>query len=326
MKQRSLICAVAIPLVFAVPSQLAAESLTILGGGIKGGAYAMAVGLSKLLKDKAGLEATPQTSGGMVAQARLLAKGNAQFAFGIGGPIGAWAYNGKRRFEKEGPKKNLRAVFAYPFGNLQWVTLADSDIKTVRDLKGKPVSVGKASSTTQTFARIFLPAHGIEMSEVKERTPGFGGGFNELRNGNVVAHLTVGKTPISALTEMATTKAFRLVDMDPAVLEKLVKDIGSGVSVDKIAPDAYGGNQKNTAPVSTLGLFFGFTTTEETSADLVYKVTKTLFENLGAYQEITSKAKAVKLEAACKGLAFPLHEGAKRFYKEAGVKGCDASS
>ena len=64
----------------------------------------------------------------------------------------------------------------------------------------------------------------------------------------------------------------------------------------------------------------------ETSADLVYKVTKTLFENLGAYQEITSKAKAVKLEAACKGLAFPLHEGAKRFYKEAGVKGCDASS
>lgn len=186
-----------------------AQSVVILGGGLKGGPYAMAVGLSKLLKDKAGLNAIPQTSGGMVAQARFLAKGDAQFAFGLGGAIGAWAYNGQQRFESEGPKKNLRAVFAYPFGNFQWVTLADSGIKTLRDLKGKRVSVGQASSTTQTFARIFLVAHGIQMSQIQELTPGFGGGFNQLRDGNLDAHLSLGETPISALREMATTKQFR---------------------------------------------------------------------------------------------------------------------
>lgn len=300
-----------------------AESTVILGGGLKGGAYAMAVGLSKLLKDKADIDASPQTSGGMVAQARILAKGNAQFAFGLGGAIGAWAYNGERRFEKEGPKKNLRAIFAYPFGTFQWVTLANSGIESLGDLAGKTVSVGKASSTTQTFARIFLPAHGVAMADIKETTPGFGGGFNQLRDGNVAAHLSLGKTPISPLREMATTKQFRLVQMDPQVIDKLVADIGSGVARTSIAPEAYGSNQLNKTPVTTMEVFFGFSTSAETPADLVYSVTKTLFENLDAYKKATPKAKSVTLAGACDGLAFPLHEGAKRYFKEVGAKGCE---
>ena len=93
---------------------------------------------------------------------------------------------------------------AYPFGNLQWVTLADSPVKGLSDLKGKTISVGKASSTTQTFGKSFLEAHDIKLTDLKVTTPGFGGGFNQLRNGNVAAHLTLGKTPISALREMAT--------------------------------------------------------------------------------------------------------------------------
>ena len=308
--------------ILALGTHAQAQDVKVLGGGIKGGAYAMAVGLSKLLKDKAGMNAQPQTSGGMVAQARLLDKGSADFAFGIGGPIGAWAYKGEARFKKEGAKTKLRAIMAYPFGNLQWVTLADSPIKSIADLKGKTISVGKASSTTQTFGKIFLEAHGIKMSDLKATTPGFGGGFNQLRNGNVVAHLTLGKTPISALREMATTKNFRLVHMDPAVIKKIASDIGSGVTVDNGAPNAYGDAQKNTKPATTLGLFFGFSTSTNTSPDLVYNVTKALFENLDDYKKATKKAKAVTLKAACEGLAFPLHEGAKRYYKEIGHKGC----
>ena len=115
----------------------AAQSVTILGGGLKGQPYQFAVGLSKILKDKAGLSVTPQSAKGMVAQARILAKGQAQFAWGLGGPLGVWAYKGERRFKKEGPKKNLRAVLAYPFGQFQWITLAGSGIKSVNDFKGR---------------------------------------------------------------------------------------------------------------------------------------------------------------------------------------------
>ncbi len=71
-----------------------------------------------------------------------------------------------------------------------------------------------------------------------------------------------------------------------------------------------------------MGLFFGFSTSTNTSADVVYKVTKTLFDNLAEYKRATKKANALTLAAACKGLAFPLHEGAKRYYKEIEHKGC----
>ena len=70
--------------VLAYGASASAQTVTVLGGGLKGGAYAMAVGFSKLLKEKAGMNAQPQTSGGMVAQARLLDKGSARFAFGDG--------------------------------------------------------------------------------------------------------------------------------------------------------------------------------------------------------------------------------------------------
>ena len=95
------------------PPLASAQSVTILGGGLKGQPYQFAVGLSKILKSKAGISCHAAIgSKGMVAQARIIAKGQAQFAWGLGGPVGAWAYKGERRFKKEGPKKNLRAVLA----------------------------------------------------------------------------------------------------------------------------------------------------------------------------------------------------------------------
>lgn len=321
MKTRlaALAAASAVSIAFAAPA--AAQNVTILGGGIKGGAYQLAVGLSKVLKEGAGMSATPQSAKGMVGQARILQKGGADFAFGLGGPIGAWAYAGERRFEKEGPKKNLRGVLAYPAGMFQWLALEDSGIEKLSDLKGKRVSVGSAASTTQTFARFFLPAHGLNKGAYKELTPGFSGGFGALRDRNVDAHLTVGKPPMSAVQELTALKKIRLVDMDAAAVAVLVKKYGPGLSAATIAPDVYGANQSNTAPVNTVGIFFGFSTSTATSAETVYKVTKTMFENLDAFHKTTKVAKSISLAGACKGLALPLHEGAKKYYAEVG-KSC----
>lgn len=306
----------------AAPLCASAQSVTILGGGVKGQPYQFAVGLSKILKDKAGISATPQSAAGMVAQARLISSGQAEFAFGLGGPVGAWAYKGEHRFKKEGPKKNLRAVLSYPFGQFQWLTLADSKIKTLYDLKGKKVSVGSAASTTQTFAHFFLPAHGLGKGDYKELTPGFSGGFGSLRDGAVDAHLTIGLAPLAAVREIAALKKIRLVDMDAAAAKKVAEEYGPGLTVTTIPPGVYGKNQVNDKPVTTIFTYFGFATSSRVSADIVYKVTKTLFENLKDFHGANAAARNVTLKGACDGLAFPLHDGAKRFLKEAGKKDC----
>ena len=322
MKTRFALTALAAAFSLGFATSASAENVTILGGGLKGQPYQFAVGLSKILKDKAGVDATPQSAKGMVAQARIIAKGGAQFAWGLGGPVGAWAYKGQHRFEKEGAKKNLRSVLSYPFGMFQWVTLADSGIKSVNDFKGKKVSVGSAASTTQTFARFFLPAHGLKSGDYKELTPGFSGGFNSLRDKAVDAHLTMGLPPMSVVQELTALNKIRLVDMDKAALAKVAKDYGPGISVVSIAPGTYGKNQANEKPVNTLFMFFGFSTSADVPADTVYKVTKTLFENLKEFQGTAKAAKNVTLKDACAGLSFPLHEGAKRYYKEIGRTEC----
>lgn len=307
---------------YAAPNAMAAEKVTILGGGVKGQPYQFAVGLSKILKDKGGIDATPQSAKGMVAQARILAKGGAEFAWGLGGPIGAWAYKGTRRFEKEGPKKNLRAVLAYPFGSFHWLTLSDSGINSVKDFKGKRISVGSASSTTQTFGRFFFEAHGLKKGEFKELTPGFSGGFGALRDKSVDAHLTMGLPPMSAVQEITAVRKVRIVNMDKSAVESVLKTYGPGLQVSSIAPGTYGDNQVNKEAVNTMSMFFGFSTADSVSADVVYKVTKVLFENLGDFHGTAKAAKSVTLAGVCTGLSLPLHEGAKRYYKEKGVAGC----
>lgn len=319
--RRVLIAGIAVAGV-AMAGTAAAQNVTILGGGVKGQPYQFAVGISKILKEKAGISATPQSAKGMVAQARILAKGQAEFAWGLGGPVGAWAYKGERRFEKEGPKENLRAVLSYPFGMFQWLTLADSGIKTLKDLKGKRVSVGSAASTTQTFARFFLPAHGLNKDDYKELTPGFSGGFGSLRDKAADAHLTMGLPPMSAVQELAALKKVRLIDMDASAVEAVVRDYGPGLTPAKIAAGTYGKNQVNTDAVNTIFIYFGFSTSAEVPADVVYKVTKTLFENLKEFHGTAKAAKNVTLDAACGGLSFPLHEGAKRYFKEIGKADC----
>jgi TRAP transporter TAXI family solute receptor len=321
--KRTLITSLAVAFVtIAFAISASAESVTVLGGGLKGQPYQFAVGLSKILKTRAGINATPQSAKGMVAQARLLAKGSAQFAFGIGGPVGVWAYKGERRFKKEGPKKNLRAVLAYPFGQFQWLTLANSGIKNVKDFKGKKISVGSAASMTQTFARFMIPAHGVKKGDYKELTPGFRGGFGALRDGAVDAHLTMGLPPMGVIKELVALKKIRLVNMDADTVKKLVKTYGPGITVSTVGPNVYGKNQVNTKPVNTIFTMFGFSTSTHTSADTVYKVVKALFSNLKEFHGTAKAAKSITLAGVCKGLAFPLHEGAKRFYKEKGVAGC----
>lgn len=308
--------------ILAFALDVGAQSITILGGGLKGQPYQFAVGLSKILKSKAGINATPQSAKGMVAQARLIGKGSAEFAWALGGPVGVWAYKGERRFKKEGPKKNLRAILAYPFGQFHWLTLANSGIKSVKDFKGKKISVGSAASTTQTFARFMIPAHGLKKGEYKELTPGFVGGFGALRDGAVDAHLTMGLAPMSPVRELMALKKVRLVNMDADTVKKLVKTYGPGLTVATIKPGVYGKNQVNTGSVNTIFAHFGFSTHSKVSTDLVYKVTKTLFDNLKEFHGTAKAAKSVTLAGACQGLAFPLHDGAKRFYKEKGVSGC----
>jgi len=121
---------------------------------------------------------------------------------------------------------------------------------------------------------------------------------------------------------LAALKKIRIINMSAADAKAVVDKYGPGLAVSQVEPNTYGKNQVNSTPAIAVAIFFGFSTSTHTPADTVYQVTKALFENLSSFQASTKQAKALTLAGACKGLAFPLHDGAKKYYKEVGAPGC----
>jgi TRAP transporter TAXI family solute receptor len=56
------------------------------------------------------------------------------------------------------------------------------------------------------------------------------------------------------------------------------------------------------------------------SDELVYQMTKLLFESLPELAKAHEAGKEIKLENALAGVPIPLHPGAERYYKEKGLK------
>ena len=54
--------------------------------------------------------------------------------------------------------------------------------------------------------------------------------------------------------------------------------------------------------------------------EVVYQITRTIWENLGALQDIHAATRDMKLELAVRGLGAPLHPGAVRYYREQGLE------
>ena len=53
--------------------------------------------------------------------------------------------------------------------------------------------------------------------------------------------------------------------------------------------------------------------------EVVYNITKVIWENLGTLHEIHRATRDMRMEIAIDGLGAPLHQGAIRYYREIGL-------
>ena len=72
--------------------------------------------------------------------------------------------------------------------------------------------------------------------------------------------------------------------------------------------------------IRTIGSPNVLVTRDDISEEVVYNVTKVIWENLATLQEIHGATKDMRLEIAIEGLGAPLHPGAIRYYREVGLE------
>ena len=227
--------------------------------------------------------------------------------------VAYWAYTGTGTMEGKEPAKDLRTIAALFQEHIHLVALKKSNINSVKDLKGKRVSLDEPGSGTYVDAKLILESNGLSTSDVKAEALKGKAATDALRNGKVDAIFVVAGYPTGAIVELASAVDIKLVPIDGAGANALTSKYGF-FSESPIPSGTYEGvDQVNTVAVGAQW----FTSAKEDS-ELIYQITKALWnkESRKLMDVGHAKGKTITPDTALSGVGVPLHPGAEKFYKE----------
>ena len=230
--------------------------------------------------------------------------------------VAYWAYSGTGTMKGEKAMKDLRAIAAIYPEHIHLVARKDAKIKTVADLKGKRVSLDEPGSGTYVDATLILEANGLSEKSLKAEYLKGGAATDALRNGKIDALFVVAGYPAGAIVELASSSDVTLVPISGRGAKKLVSKY-SFFSQDPIPAGTYEG----IGETETVAVGAQWLTSANESEELIYNITKAMWNEQSRilFDKGHAKGKVVTKETALDGIGIPLHAGAKKFYKEAGL-------
>ena len=293
--------------------------ITIGTGGVTGVYYPTGGAICRLVnkgRKEHGIRCSVESTGGSVYNLNTIRAGELD----MGVAQSDWqyhAYNGTSKFADQGPNKDLRAVFSVHAEPFTVVARKDSGIKTFDDLKGKRVNIGNPGSGQRGTMEVVMAAKGWTMddfslvSELKAAEQS-----QALCDNKIDAMIYTVGHPNGSIKEATTSSDTVLVNVDGPVIEKLVAD-NAYYRMAVIPGGMYSGSPDDT---KTFGVGATFVSSTNSPSDTVYQVVKAVFENFDSFRKLHPAFADLQKEQMVKdGLSAPLHDGAARYYKEAGL-------
>ena len=303
-----------VALILAAPALAADQFINVLTGGTSGVYYPLGVALANDIgKAMPAVKTSVQATKASVENLNLLQAGRGEVAFTLGDSLSdAWKGNEDAGFKT--PLRKLRGIAAIYPNYIQIVARADAGIKTLADLKGKKISVGAPKSGTELNARAILGAAGLSYKDfAKVEYLPFGESVELMKNRQLDVTLQSAGLGVSALRDLATSVDIIVVPISADIVKK-TNDPAYLVAV--IPANTYRGQ---TADVTTAAVQNYLVTYDGVSNDTVYGITKALWTGLDQLVAAHSAAKAIDPKHALDGMPIPLHPGAEKYYREAGL-------
>ena len=292
--------------------------ISIGTGGVTGVYYPTGGAICRLVnKDRKdhGIRCSAESTGGSVYNINTVRAGELEF----GVAQSDWqyhAFHGTSKFADQGAFEGLRAVFSVHPEPFTLLTRGDTGITKFEDLKGKKVNVGNPGSGQRATMEVVMEAFGIKMSDLALAAELKGAEMAQaLCDGKIDAMIYTIGHPAAAITEAATTCDVKLVDVKGEVIDKLVAD-NPYYRVAVIPGGTYTGTDED---VTTFGVGATLISSAKVPDEVVYTVTKAVFDNFDDFKKLHPAFANLKEEEMIKdGLSAPLHEGAVKYYKERG--------
>lgn len=304
-------CLWALALILTLPALgAAATQFNWAAAGVGGAYYPVSIGMSKAItKQLPDVKFTIETTGGGVENARLIGEGANDF--GICNSNSAYfALKGMPPYKQA--YKYYSVGYLYP-SSMHMITMASSPIQSVKDMKGKRIAIGPAGGGTISTFRDMLPFYGLKEDDVKLSFINFSDGVRALRDGAVDVNMIIAGAPAGAATELAETAKVRFIPVEEDILAK-IKAKYSYYS-KAVFPKAMFHTPND---VVAVGLGNEWIVRDGIPEDMVYKITKALFENLEEVAKSHPQGRDITLEDA-PNAAIPLHPGAAKYYRERGL-------
>jgi len=287
-------------------------TLKMATGGTTGTYYAYSGTVSQVLGEKVGnLSFDVQSTGASKANIYLVSDKEADIAI-VQNDVMYYAYNGTDLFA--GEKVEGFSAMAGCYAEVCQI-VSKGGIASVADLKGKRVSVGDVGSGVEFNARQILEAYDITFDDIIVNNLSFADSATALKDDKIDAFFCVAGAPTTAIVELATSNAINLIAIDDEHAAKLIEKYPFYTKFD-IPAGSYKGVDSATQTVAVVATYI---VSNDLSEDLVYKMTKALFENKD--QITTGHPKGAELDPAyaVSGISIPIHPGAAKYYKEVGV-------
>ena len=309
----------ALALSIGVPVWAEQKFVTIGTGGVTGVYYPTGGAICRLVnknRNKHGIRCSTESTGGSVFNLNTIRAGDLD----MGVAQSDWqyhAYHGSSKFKDKGANRELRAIFSVHPEPFTVVARVDSGIRNFGDLKGKRVNVGNPGSGQRGTMEVLMEASGWKMSdfalasELKSSEQSMALCDNKID----AMVFTVGH-PSGSIKEATTSCDSVLVNVTGSAVDMLVAE-NDFYRTATIPGGMYSGNANDT---KTFGVGATFVTSTRTPENVIYQVVKAVFENFDSFRKFHPAFRNLDKRQMIKdGLSAPLHAGAVKYYKEAGL-------
>ncbi|SDE81393.1 TAXI family TRAP transporter solute-binding subunit [Limimaricola pyoseonensis] len=295
------------------------QFISIGTGGVTGVYYPTGGAICRLVnrgRADHGIRCGVESTGGSVYNINAIRSGELEF----GVAQSDWQFHameGTSQFEEQGAFEDLRAVFSVHPEPFTVVARADAGIETFEDLKGKRVNVGNPGSGQRGTMEVLMAEMGWTMDDFQLTSELQAAEQSQaLCDNNIDAMVYTVGHPSGSIQEATTACDAVLVDVSGDAVTKLV-DENPYYRTATIPGGMYRGNDEDTA---TFGVGATFVTSASVPEEVVYETVKAVFENFDQFKSLhPAFADLTKEEMVGDGLSAPLHAGAEKYYREAGL-------
>ena len=319
MKKFAAVLLVAAFVFIGVADAFATQYVTIGTGGVTGVYYPTGGAICRLVnkaRKEHGIRCSVESTGGSVYNLNTIAAGELD----MGVAQSDWqyhAYNGTSKFKDQGANKDLRAVFSVHPEPFTVVARKDSGVTDFMQLKGKRVNIGNPGSGQRGTMEVLMGALGWTNADFKLASELKSSEQSKALCDNKIDAIvfTVGH-PSGSIKEATTSCDSVMVSVTGSAVDKLVSD-NDYYRTATIPGGMYRGTDADT---KTFGVGATFVSSAKVPEEVIYQVVKAVFENFDDFKKLHPAFANLKPEEMIKdGLSAPLHKGAIKYYKEAGM-------